>query len=114
MKRIGMSLKRWAARRDENEQAIVQALRQVGAVVAFLSDKGICDLLVLYHSRVFMLEVKRVKASGQAQGRATLAQEARTREGWPVTTVQTIDEALRAIGAIGSRRRQQRDQRTTT
>ena len=89
-----MSLKRWNARRDQNEKAIVGALRAAGAQVAHLSEKGLADLLVVYRGKLFMLEVK------TKLGRATKAQEARSRSGWPVSTVRDEIAALSAIGAV--------------
>lgn len=95
-----MSLKRWSARRDANEAAIVDALRTVGAGVIRLSQTGVPDLLVLFRGRVHLLEVKRAKARGQGAGRATMAQEQLAAQGWPVSVTRTTDEALRAVGAI--------------
>jgi len=86
-----MSIKRWNARRDRNEESIVKALRQVGALVIRISEKGAPDLLVLHRQRVILLEIK------TKQGRATLAQEETSRQGWPVLTVRSIDDALWAI-----------------
>ncbi len=87
-----LSLKRWAARRDGTEVAIVDALRRVGAAVLHLSDPGAPDLLVLYRGRLTLLEIK------AATGRATLAQERRLAEGWPVVTVRTWQEAYKTLG----------------
>jgi hypothetical protein len=86
-----MSLKRYAARRDETEAGIVKALRQAGAHVLRLD---LFDLLVLYRGKVFMLDAKAVK------GRATKAQQAMTAAGWPLTYVRDEIAALRAIGAV--------------
>ena len=81
---------RWAAKRDANEAEIVRVLEQV-ALVHRLDD---WDLLVYYHGRLFMLDVK------GAKGRPTTAQERLIRDGWPLAFVHTPDEALRAIGAM--------------
>lgn len=89
-----MSLKRWAVRRDATEPDIVKALRRVGAKVQICSDKGLCDLVVLFRGKVFLLECK------SRLGRATLAQDERMAEGWPYTTVRDEKGALKAIGAI--------------
>lgn len=82
-----------ARKRDSNEQAIVAALRRMGASVIPLSGEGAPDLLVLWRRQVSLLEIK------TARGRVTSAQAQRSAEGWPVITVRTIDEALQAIGA---------------
>lgn len=89
-----MSLKRWNARRDANEAAITKALRQVGASVAHLSETGMADLLCWYRGRLTLLECK------TKSGRATLAQDARSAEGWPVVTVRDVESALKAIGVV--------------
>lgn len=86
-----MSLKRWAARRDSTEAAIVTALRQVGAQVLTLDR---FDLLVLFHGRLFMLDAK------SRHGRATVTQDTMIALGWPLRYVETPDEALKAIGAL--------------
>jgi len=55
---------RHAAKADENQQRIVEALRCVGATVEHLSParKGGCpDLLVGYQGQNYLLEVKREK-----------------------------------------------------
>lgn len=83
-----------ARKRDANERPIVDALRKVGALVIRISEKGAPDLLVLYRQRVFLIEVKAPK------GRATLAQDKTSEQGWPVVTARTEDAALRAVGAI--------------
>ncbi len=90
-----MSLKRWNAKRDANEAAIVKALKQVGASVARISEPGMPDLIVWYRGRITLLEIK------TRLGRATFAQGTRSEEGWPVVTVRTEDAALRAVGAMG-------------
>ncbi len=85
-----------AARRDDNEQAIVVALEQVGAVVYRMDEEGVPDLLVGWCARTFLLEVK------SATGTLTEAQEGfflRWKGVAPVI-VRTPMEALRAIGAI--------------
>jgi hypothetical protein len=82
-----MSLKRWAARRDANEEPIVQALRRCGAEVWFISGAGAPDLLVKYRNRIYAGEVK------TATGKLRASQGA-----FPVW--RTPDEALREIGAI--------------
>lgn len=81
-----------ARKRDWNEPEIVSALQRVGALVGKLSAPGLPDLLVCWRGRLYAMEVK------GPRGRATLAQVERLAEGWPVVTVRTPDEALKAIG----------------
>jgi Holliday junction resolvase len=88
------SLHRRNAKRDANEKEIVSALRKVGAKVALISGAGFPDLVCWYRGRITLIECK------TAKGRATSAQEATTADGWPVVTVKTVEESLRAIGAI--------------
>ena len=80
---------RRAAKRDANEMEIVNALRQVGALVMHL-DKF--DLLVCYRGRLFMLDAK------TRFGRTTMAQERLTEDGWPLMYVRDAYQALDAIG----------------
>jgi hypothetical protein len=89
-----VTLHRRNPRRDANEAPIVQALKRVGASVARISDVGMPDLVIWHRDRITLMEIK------MPRGRATLAQERRTAEGWPVVTVRSVDEALRAIGAV--------------
>ena len=86
-----MSLKRYAAKRDQSEKAILQALKQVGADYLLL-DKF--DALVFYKGQLTMLEVKTGK------GRITKSQQELADRGWPVQFVRDVDSALKAIGAM--------------
>jgi hypothetical protein len=75
-------------KRDENEPAVVEALRSVGAQVWYLSGAGLPDLLVLFREHFYVLEVK------GAKGHLTTAQRDIP---WPV--VRTPIQALVAICA---------------
>lgn len=90
MRRVGQ-----ARKRDAAEKPIVQALKQAGAMLIRVSEKGAPDLVV-YHPRsgVRLLEVK------SRGGTATAAQERRSLEGWPIVTVRTVDDALKALGLL--------------
>ena len=80
-------------RRDQNEAAIVEALRAHGARVDRIAGSGLPDLLVGYQGRWTPLEVKSAKGSLTArQARAwTNGQMA-----YPV--VRSVDEALQVVG----------------
>lgn len=85
-------------RKDKNHAAIVSALRGVGATVADTSAMGggIPDLLAGYKGANVWIEVK--------DGAGSLTEDqlefiARWRGG-QVRVCRTVDEALRAIGAI--------------
>ena len=82
-----MSLKRWAARRDESEAAIVDALRAVGAQVTLISGTGAPDVLVRFRGRLAAFEIK------SPGGTRTAAQHA---SDWPI--VRTAAEALAVLG----------------
>lgn len=86
-----MSIKRFDARRDATEPAIVRALLQVGALVLRLDA---FDLLVLFRGRLVMLDCK------TAKGKPTPSQLDLIAAGWPLRFVVTADDALRAIGAV--------------
>lgn len=88
-----MTIKRWAAKRDEAEPAIVQALRAVGAQVEYLDYP--CDLLVRWRGGLHLLEVDRARRN---QKRAS--SQLRFLTEWEVPRVKTAEQALRAIGAM--------------
>lgn len=83
-----------ARKRDQNEAGIVTALRQCGALVIRLSERGAPDLLVLWRGDLFVLEVK------SRLGGTTVAQDDTFAAGWPVYLVRSVEQALRAIGAV--------------
>lgn len=91
-----MSKHRYAAKRDVNEREIIDALEDVGAFVMQSSD---IDLFVLYQWKWYPMEVK------TAKGRLTQFQKSlHTYLHWyhqfDVPIVQTVDDALKVIGAI--------------
>jgi len=92
-----VTLKRYAAKRDENEAPIVRCLRKCGALVQPLSLPGMPDLLIAYRGKVLLVEVK------QLNGKLNAAQRKQALLGWPVVTVHSIGEALALIGAENSR-----------
>lgn len=91
-----MSIHRRAAKRDSNEPAIINALKYAGARVWQISAPGVPDLLVSFRGETFLLETK---ARG---GRLTDEQKYffETWTGGAVAIVRSVDDALRAIGAI--------------
>jgi hypothetical protein len=93
MEGFSMSIHRRAARRDDNEREIIDALRQVGATVQQISVKGAPDLLVGFRGTNFLLEIK------NQNGKLT-HDEKNWISGWAgrVYIVQTPEEALQAIG----------------
>lgn len=88
---------RRAAKVDENQKAIVDALRDAGVSVLSLAAmaKGCPDLLAYRSKHGFvMLEVKNKAGRGVT---FTLDQVKFHRQ-WPVTVVTTPEEALAAVG----------------
>jgi hypothetical protein len=86
MRRVGQ-----ARRRDANEQPIVDALCQLGAVVFRLSAPGCPDLLVGWKGKWQPMEVK------TADGKLTPLQWGSWGDcAYPI--VRTVDDALKAIG----------------
>ena len=88
------SMRTVAARRDANEQAIIEALRAIGAIVQPLSAAGVPDLAV-YFRGWHMLEVK------TAKGKLTELQKEWDEKYGPgaVSIVRNIEDAYKAIGA---------------
>jgi hypothetical protein len=85
-----ISLHRVNPKRDANELAIVEGLRKIGAQVERLD---ICDLLILYDERLYLLEVK----TPSSRRRLTDRQRRLLSEGWPMKIVTTVSEALQAV-----------------
>jgi hypothetical protein len=86
------SAPRRAQRRDTNESAIVEALRDAGYLV---SEGGwICDLIVYDPNadRTHLLEVKAPK------GKLTPLQEGAIEQGWPIRVVRSVADAFDALG----------------
>lgn len=90
---------RRAARRDDNEGALVQAIEAAGWAVFRVSDEGLPDLFVVRRGECRWIEVK------GAKGKLTPAQEkvhARLKaNGFSVFVVRTVDEALAAVKGGG-------------
>lgn len=97
---------RRAARRDQGEQAIVDALRSVGATPKFWGVDGAPDLVVGFQGKTFLLEVKapegpRGGSSRDGQRLGELQRDwQRTWMGSPVIVVRSAFGALVAIGAV--------------
>lgn len=91
------------ARRDQAEGPIIEALRRCGCSVERLSKKDVPDLLVGYQGENHLLEIKsdakisHKKGTGASDGQLQWACDWR---GKKPRLVRTIDEALRAIGAM--------------
>lgn len=84
-----MSLLRYAKRRDDTEERIVEALRRFGCSII---RNDTFDLLVLRGSTLYALECK------SKDGRLTETQKRLRTEGWPIHIVYTVEDALKAVG----------------
>lgn len=95
-------MRRTAARIDSNQPEIVQALRRVGASVAptHMVGQGYPDLTVGFRGENFLLEVK---DGAKAKSKRQLTDDERE---WHLTwqgdvrIVESVQDALKAIGAI--------------
>ena len=107
-----MVASRHSPRVDATQHEIVVALRGVGCTVVSLAavGAGVPDLLVGWMSprgkRMLLMEVKAARGPrGGGGGYLTPAQMKFWGEwrGTPIVTVRSVDEALAALGAGGSR-----------
>lgn len=90
-----MSIHRRNPKRDKNEPEIVRALRSVGAKVYTVSGADIPDLLVIYRSDIYLIEVK--SDSGKLQdGQEKFFED--NRNVGNIGVAYTVDEALAIIG----------------
>ncbi len=83
---------RYAKRRDENEAEIVQALETAGCTVR---RSDIVDLLVGRCGRSMLLEIKR---EGEPVRLRPIQKWFRTEWKGQYAVVQTVEQALRAVG----------------
>jgi hypothetical protein len=92
-------MRRWAARIDENQPAIVKALRAIGASVTPLHavGGGVSDLLVSFRQRWYVLEVKNPAKPKSDQ---ELTPDQRKWIGEQRAPVYTVRDALEAINFL--------------
>jgi len=86
---------RRAARTDDNQHELVEALKKIGAKCYFIGKP--VDLLVGYRNRNLLLEVKRHDKKGW---KSELTQEQKDFiDTWPgdVQVVYSVDEAISAV-----------------
>ena len=84
-------------RRDANEPEIVKALRAVGAEVFLVVSvpSGFPDLVVRFRGEVKFMEVK-------VPGAKLRPAQQRFQHTWESDVVESVDDALQAIGAVGT------------
>ena len=94
---------RRAARTDANQQAVIDALRQVGATVHSLASigNGCPDLLVGFRERTFLMEVKD-GSKPPSEKRLTPDQVVWHNKwtGGSLSVVYSPENALKVIGVI--------------
>jgi len=93
-----VTLHRVAARRDQNEKVICEALNRVGVVTWRISAPGVPDLLCGHRGRWFLIEVK-FKRAGLSPDQQRFHAVAATLK-LPVHTVRTVEEALDVVGGV--------------
>ena len=93
---------RRAARRDDNEQSIIEAMREAGAYVKVVNDEGLFDLLVSYRGKTLLLEVK--DGAKPPSARRLTDAEAKFHNEWPgenLHIVNSVEEALALLRTCG-------------
>lgn len=93
-----MSLARYAKKRDTAEAPIIEALRKAGCRVWQL-DRPF-DLLVGVGGRFVVLECKSNGRVRKDQAKQTEALHDAQAGGLPCYRVQTVDDALQAVGLV--------------
>ena len=97
---------RWAARRDENEPEIIEALKAAGWGVFQVDARGFPDLVVAKGDRTHLIEV-----IGDAKWKNNRARgglnplQAEFHLAWPGTIhiVRTVEEALEVVRRVAKR-----------
>lgn len=81
---------RRAARTDNNQHELVEALKKIGARCYYIKEP--VDLVVGFRGRSILLEVK-------GEGKALTKAQQEFVESWPgeIHIVRTIDEAINAV-----------------
>lgn len=90
---------RQRARKDDNQNEIVDGLRAVGVKVHILNQKDIPDLLVGYRFNLYLMEVKDGKRK-PSERRLRPGQQAFA-DGWvgyPICKVESLEEAFQTLG----------------
>jgi hypothetical protein len=93
---------RRAARRDDNEQAIIKAMREAGAYVKVINDEGLFDLLVSYRGKTLLIEVK--DGAKPPSARRLTEAEQKFHDEWPgadLYIVNSVEEAIALLATCG-------------
>jgi len=93
---------RRAARRDDNEQSIIKAMRAEGAYVKQINDEGLFDLLVSHRGETLLIEVK--DGAKPPSARRLTDAEQKFHDEWPgsdLYIVNSVEEALLLLRTCG-------------
>jgi hypothetical protein len=93
---------RRAARRDDNEQDIIKAMRAEGAYVKVINDEGLFDLLVSYRGETLLIEVK--DGAKPPSARRLTDAEQKFHDEWPgsdLYIVNSVEEAIALLRTCG-------------
>jgi hypothetical protein len=98
---------RYAARVDDNHAEIVKALQLIGAYVIDCSHvgQGFPDLLIAYRGRWVLLEVKdgeKAPSRRKLTPAQTIFHAEALAKGCKVHVVESVDDAIRIVGSIGT------------
>jgi hypothetical protein len=89
---------RRAARRDNGEQDIIEAMRAEGAFVKAINDKGTFDLLCWYNGRTLLLEIK--DGSKPPSARRLTPAELKFHDEWPGDNLYIVNSVKEAIALL--------------
>ena len=94
---------RRAARRDDNEQSIIKAMRAEGAYVKVINDEGLFDLLVAYtgpsgFQHTLLLEVK--DGAKPPSARRLTPAELKFHDEWPLSNLFIVISAEHAVALL--------------
>jgi hypothetical protein len=93
---------RRAARRDDNEQDIIKAMRAEGAYVKQINDEGLFDLLVSHRGETLLIEVK--DGAKPPSARRLTEAELKFHEEWPLSNlfiITSVEEAIALLRTCG-------------
>jgi hypothetical protein len=93
---------RRAARRDDNEQDIIKAMRAEGAYVKQINDEGLFDLLVSHRGKTLLIEVK--DGAKPPSARRLTEAELKFHEEWPGSNlfiITSVEEAIALLRTCG-------------
>lgn len=89
-----MKHRQYAKRTDHNQKEIIYGLRRAGCETEPITGcSGMCDLLVAFRGRLFLLEIKNPETKGKVN-----EWQIAFHKRYPVSVVHSLEEALVAVG----------------